>query len=71
MYRMRTVLSRCTALFNRRQLDRNLDEQLLAHIELAVEENRRCGMPDVEARTAAMYAGEEGISHAAWITVFF
>jgi predicted permease len=56
MHLMRTLFSRCVALFHRRQLDIDLDEELLAHIELAVEENRRHGMTDVEARTAAMRA---------------
>jgi hypothetical protein len=56
MHLTRTLFSRCVALFHRRQLDIDLDDELLAHIELAVEENRRHGMTDVEARTAAMRA---------------
>ncbi len=32
---IRILLSRCAALINPRQLDADLDEELLAHIELA------------------------------------
>ena len=53
---MRVVLSRCAALFRRRKLDEELDEELKAHIELAVEENLRRGMGMEEARTAALRA---------------
>jgi hypothetical protein len=51
---IRTLLSRCAALIHLRQLDADLDEELVAHIELATEENRKRGMPEEEARTAAM-----------------
>ena len=50
---IRILLSRCAALIHSRELDADLDEELLAHIELATEENRRRGMPEGEARTAA------------------
>ena len=50
---LRTFISRSTALLSKRKLDRELDEELLAHIELATEENLRRGMSDAEARTAA------------------
>ena len=45
---------RCAALIHSRELDAELDEELLAHIELATEENRKRGMPEEEARTAAL-----------------
>jgi putative ABC transport system permease protein len=54
MERIRMLLSRCAALFNRRKLDADLDEELRAHIELAVEENLQRGMSAQEARTAAL-----------------
>jgi predicted permease len=51
---IRILLSRCAALMHPQKLDADLDEELLAHIELATEENRKRGMPGVEARTAAL-----------------
>jgi hypothetical protein len=50
---MRVLLSRCAALIHRKQLDAELDEELQAHIELAVEENIKLGMPE-QARAAAL-----------------
>jgi macrolide transport system ATP-binding/permease protein len=51
---IRILLSRFTALFHRQTLDADLDEELLAHIDLAVEENLGRGMSKKEARTAAL-----------------
>jgi putative ABC transport system permease protein len=51
---IRILLSRCAALIHPRELDADLDEELLAHIELATAENRKRGMPEEEARTAAL-----------------
>src|SRR5271169_2316766 len=56
MDRLRILLSRCAALFRSQTLDDDLDEELRAHIELAVEENLKRGMPAQQARTAAMRA---------------
>ena len=53
---LRTVLSRCAALFRHRRLDSDLDEELRAHIELATEENMQKGMPRAAARSAALRA---------------
>src|ERR1035437_1555336 len=53
---IRVLLSRCAALFRRRKLDEDLDEELRTHIDLAVEENLRRGMTVQEARTAALWA---------------
>ena len=50
------LLSRCTALFRSRKLDADLDEELRAHIDLAIEENRGRGMSEQHARTAALRA---------------
>jgi macrolide transport system ATP-binding/permease protein len=51
---IRILLSRCAALIHPRELDADLDEELLTHIELATEENRKRGMPAEEARRAAL-----------------
>jgi macrolide transport system ATP-binding/permease protein len=51
---IRILLSRCAALIHPRKLDADLDEELLTRIELATEENRKHGMPEEEARRAAL-----------------
>ncbi len=51
---IRILLSRCAALIHPKELDADLDEELLAHIDLATEENRKRGMPEEEARTVAL-----------------
>jgi putative ABC transport system permease protein len=51
---VRSLLSRCAAIFGRRQLDQDLDEELRAHVDLAIEENLKRGMPTEQARTAAL-----------------
>lgn len=51
---IRILLSRCAALFRRQKLDEDLDEELHTHIEYAIEENLKRGMPEQEARTAAL-----------------
>jgi putative ABC transport system permease protein len=53
---IRTLLSRCAALFRRKRLDEDLNDELHSHIELAVEENLQLGMSEPEARTAALRA---------------
>ena len=50
MDRIRILLSRCAALLRRKKLDADLDAELLAHIELAIADNQRKGMPAEEAR---------------------
>jgi predicted permease len=54
MDRIRILLSRCAALFGKRNLDADLDEELHAHIDLAVEENVKRGLSREAARTAAL-----------------
>jgi predicted permease len=54
MYPIRILLSRCSALLSTRRLDDDLDEELRTHIEFAVEEKLKRGMPDQGARTAAL-----------------
>jgi hypothetical protein len=51
---MRILWSRFVALIRRKKLDSELDEEVRAHIEFAVEENERRGMTEGEARTAAL-----------------
>jgi predicted permease len=53
---IRILLSRGAALFRSKKLDADLDEELRAHIDLAIAENRRRGMNEPEARTAALRA---------------
>src|SRR5271170_3442419 len=50
---VRILFSRCAALFLGRNLDEELDEELRAHIDLAVEENLKRGMSEAEARRDA------------------
>jgi len=56
MDRIRILLSRCAALFTARRENAELDEELQAHIDLAIEEHRRQGLLEPEARTAALRA---------------
>lgn len=51
---MRILFNRCAALLRRSRLDRELDEELRAHIDLAISENRERGMSPEQARTAAL-----------------
>ncbi len=51
---IRTLLSRCGGLFQRQRLDSDLDDELRAHIDLAIQENLALGMSSEKARTAAL-----------------
>jgi hypothetical protein len=53
---MRTLLSRIRSVFRSPQLDADLDEELKAHIDLAIAENLQQGMTAEKARTAALRA---------------
>ncbi len=53
---LREILSRCAALLGRKRLDHDLDDELGAHLELAMAENMRRGMSESEARTTALRA---------------
>src|SRR5690348_10659362 len=50
---LRAMMSRCAALFGRRDSDAELDEELRTHLEMAAEENRRNGMNAEEALRSA------------------
>ncbi|HET9743546.1 MAG TPA: ABC transporter permease [Terriglobales bacterium] len=51
---IRETISRCLSLFRRDSLDRELDDELASHVELAVEENLRRGLSPEEARRQAL-----------------
>jgi predicted permease len=53
---IRILMSRCSALFRQRTLDAELEEELRAHVDLAIVENIKRGMSSDEARTAALRA---------------
>jgi ABC-type lipoprotein release transport system permease subunit len=52
--RLREFMHRLGSLFRARQLDTELDAEMAAHLELAVEENLHNGMPPEEARRKAL-----------------
>jgi putative ABC transport system permease protein len=54
MDELRIFLARLWALFRKRQLDSDLDAELLAHLEALTEENIRRGMNPEQARHAAL-----------------
>src|SRR5215469_7752725 len=54
MNRLRILAARVAAMFRRRRLDTQLDDELGAHLEMLVEENLRRGMLPEEARYAAL-----------------
>ena len=47
---IRVLLSRCAALLRGKKLDADLDDELRAHLDLAMAEHRRNGMSEAEAR---------------------
>jgi macrolide transport system ATP-binding/permease protein len=51
---LRQSLHRLRAFFRSAQLDRDLDEEMSAHLESATEENLRRGLPPAEARRQAL-----------------
>jgi predicted permease len=51
---LRTLLSRCIAVFAEKKLDEELNEELGSHIEFAIQENLRQGMSDEDARRTAL-----------------
>src|SRR5229473_2257576 len=50
----RTLMQRAGALFRRRRLEDDLDEELRSHLEMAVELNLRKGMSAEDARREAL-----------------
>src|SRR5947208_12735153 len=54
MNRWRKLQVRFRALFQRRKLDAEMDEEMRSHIELQTQENIDAGMKPEEARYAAL-----------------
>ncbi len=54
MRRLRAILLRLAGLFGRRRLEREMAEELAAHLDLHTEENIRAGMRPREARRQAL-----------------
>lgn len=53
MTKLRVLMARFKGFFARQEQDHELHEELQAHLEMLVEENRRKGMPAEEARRVA------------------
>ena len=53
---MRRFLARLIALFQRRRLDHELADEIAAHLEMAIADNRARGLSPEEARRVAMTA---------------
>jgi predicted permease len=51
---MRTLLAHIAAFFRKRELDRDLDQELAMHLDLATEDNIRRGLSPEEARRDAL-----------------
>jgi predicted permease len=51
---MRMLVSRCAAMFRKQELDEELDAELRAHLDHAVEENLKRGLSPDEARRSAL-----------------
>jgi putative ABC transport system permease protein len=56
MNAIRTLFLRLLNLFRKAQLDRDLQDELAAHLELHIADNRRSGMSPEEARRHALLA---------------
>jgi len=54
MEMLRTLVSRCASLFRSKKLDVDLDDELRAHIALAMEEHIQRGLTRQQARTTAL-----------------
>jgi predicted permease len=54
MISIRDLLARISAVFRRRELDREFDAELAAHLEMAIEDNIKQGMSAEEARRRAL-----------------
>ncbi|HWI17696.1 MAG TPA: permease prefix domain 1-containing protein, partial [Vicinamibacterales bacterium] len=51
---LRRAVARLTALFRRNRLERELDDEVIAHLELAELDARERGLDPLEARREAM-----------------
>jgi len=50
---MRRALARASSFFHKSPLDADLEAEIAAHIEMAIEENIQCGLAPLEARRQA------------------
>src|SRR5215470_988412 len=50
---LRVLLARCTGFFTQKRADRELNDEIRAHLEMLEEDNRRTGMSPEDARNAA------------------
>ncbi len=57
MAQFRSLASRFSALFRRRELGRRIDEELQFHLQIQTEENIQRGMdlPDAQAATRSIF----------------
>ena len=55
----RTFIHRLVALFRRRRLEHDLDEELRSHLEMAVELNLRKGMTPASSKPRKITATRE------------
>ena len=64
----KTVASRVAAMFRRRTLGEETEEELCAHLEMAAEEHRRRGMGEDEARQKALrdFGGVTQVRERVW-----
>ncbi|MEO6910620.1 MAG: permease prefix domain 1-containing protein, partial [Edaphobacter sp.] len=51
---LQQALNRLRSFFHKEPLDRELDAEVATHLDLAIEENIRSGMPPTEARRRAL-----------------
>jgi predicted permease len=63
---LRIFIQRLRGLFFKRRLERDLEDELLSHLEMQIEENLRQGMSPEEARQAARrkFGGVEQVKEA-------
>lgn len=66
---MRQAVSRLALFFRRKQLDRELDAEVTAHLDFAIEENIQRGMSVEDARRNALLrlGGLGSYCRAGWV----
>jgi hypothetical protein len=67
MKTVRSLIHRLRGLFRKEQLDRDMSDELAAHLEMHIADNVRAGMSPEEARNAARreFGGLEQVKEAA------
>ena len=51
---LRRAWQRCSAFFRKKGLDADIEAEIAAHLEMAIEENRLRGLSEAEARRLAL-----------------